>query len=68
MSNIDSERKENVCHICGKPAEYICRNCDECFCDDCGATYNQFTQIDYDCCKSCEQNIKNRDEKNTNRN
>ena len=51
------ESEINLCHICGQPAEYICCDCDKYFCDDCGATYNQFTQIDYDCCKACEQNI-----------
>jgi hypothetical protein len=42
-----------VCHICGQPANLICARCGEWFCSDCQTPYNEFTQIDYDCCKPC---------------
>jgi hypothetical protein len=44
-----------VCHICGKPADLICAKCGEWFCSHCQTPYNQFTQINYDCCKSCDK-------------
>lgn len=43
-----------VCHICGQPADLICSKCGEYFCSKHSVMYNQFTQIDYDCCKNCE--------------
>lgn len=43
----------NICHICGQPAEFECKVCGEFHCDKCQASYNQFTQIDYDCCSDC---------------
>jgi hypothetical protein len=42
-----------VCHICGQPAEYECKICGEFHCEKCQAKYDQFTQIDFDCCSQC---------------
>lgn len=44
------------CCVCGKEVsgELECKLCEEPYCEDCGATYNQFTQIDFNCCKTCE--------------
>ena len=44
------------CCVCGKDVsgELECKLCEEPYCEDCGATYNQFTQIDFNCCKTCE--------------
>ena len=47
------ESQYEVCHICGQISDVICADCDEYICPDCSAHYNQFTQIDYDCCKRC---------------
>lgn len=46
-----------ICHICGKPItkEYLCNYCDEYYCDDCSAKYDQFSQIDCNCCKKCAE-------------
>jgi len=52
----------DVCHICGQRAEYPCENCDEYFCDKHSAKFDQFTQIDYNCCSACQDNMKNHDE------
>ena len=42
------------CHICGKITNCnICQICDNYYCDDCASKYNQFTQIDYNCCERC---------------
>jgi hypothetical protein len=49
-----------VCHICGQPADLICAICGEYFCPKCSAPYNQFTQIDYDCCMRCGDSIRER--------
>lgn len=46
-------KTEQVCYICGGAADRTCDKCDEYICDDCQAKYNQFTQIDYDCCIKC---------------
>lgn len=45
----------DVCHICGQPSESdnICERCDEYYCEKHKAHYNQFTQIDYNCCSEC---------------
>lgn len=42
-----------VCHICGQPCDLICAQCGEYFCQKHTVRYNQFTQIDYDCCTAC---------------
>ncbi len=44
-----------LCHICGKPTDKdsLCERCDKYFCEKCSAKYNQFTQIDFNCCESC---------------
>ena len=49
------ENKKLVCSRCEKDATELfeCQRCAEDVCDKCLAEYNQFTQIDYDCCKSC---------------
>ncbi len=54
----NSESKPNkklFCSRCEKDAIELfeCQRCTENVCDKCLAEYNQFTQIDYDCCKSC---------------
>lgn len=49
--------ESSLCHICGQPAEYECEQCGELYCDNCGATYNRFSQIDYNCCKECQEYI-----------
>ena len=42
------------CHICGEITNCnICQRCDNYYCDECSSTYNQFTQIDYNCCELC---------------
>jgi len=49
------EVKQVVCEICEKTVKevYMCEKCEQMYCDNCGATYNAFTQIDYNCCKGC---------------
>lgn len=50
----------NKCEQCEKPSDdlRICEKCEIEFCGDCQAVYNQFSQIDYDCCKDCAENSK----------
>jgi len=47
--------KKESCHICGNTNGeiHLCEICDETFCESCSATYNQFSQIDYNCCEDC---------------
>ena len=45
--------KLELCHICGQPAEYECDICEKYCCDNHNTPYNQFTQIDYNCCCNC---------------
>ena len=49
------EEEKQECHVCGKQDVelYVCKKCEELFCDECSALYNQFTQIDYNCCETC---------------
>jgi len=49
-----------TCHICGKPApvENVCEVCDEQYCDEHAAVYDQFSQIDFNCCESCANDKK----------
>lgn len=48
-------RRKKECYSCGNTNTEIveCERCSELFCESCSATYNQFTQIDYNCCDSC---------------
>ena len=42
------------CHICEKnKSNVVCEHCDQVFCDNCSAGFDQFSNIDYNCCKSC---------------
>ena len=49
------------CHICsGKTdEEWVCEICDEYYCENCSSTYNQFSQIDYNCCRNCQEPVEN---------
>jgi len=55
--------KENgkVCERCEKSVSelYMCEKCELNICDDCFASYNQFTQIDFDCCRRCANSAEN---------
>lgn len=51
----------DLCHVCGQPAHSICQICDEPYCDDHKASYDQFSQIDYDCCSGCAESKKHRE-------
>lgn len=47
------------CEVCAETVEevYHCERCDRLICSKCQAEFNQFSQIDFNCCKSCaEQN------------
>jgi hypothetical protein len=47
------------CSVCGNKSDelYRCERCDELYCDNCHLVYNQFTQIDYNCCRTCGDSI-----------
>lgn len=47
------------CHICGGKSNFTCERCDEYMCENCQAPYNQFSQIDYNCCDSCYNTHRN---------
>lgn len=49
--------KPVVCERCEKECNEVfeCERCGLMICDKCQAVYNQFTQIDYNCCKSCAE-------------
>ena len=52
------ESDVEICHICGQPtsADYECKVCGEYYCDKCAATYDTFSQIDFNCCSKCQEN------------
>lgn len=46
-----------TCKVCKEHSTelYTCERCDELFCSNCQTEYNQFSQIDYNCCKTCAE-------------
>jgi hypothetical protein len=46
-----------VCERCEKDVQEVfpCERCETMICDSCSATYNQFSQIDFTCCKTCQE-------------
>ena len=46
---------ENICEKCDntKCETHECGRCNEYYCEDCNAEFNQFSQINYNCCYSC---------------
>ena len=44
-----------ICSVCGGEGLKLvkCLRCENNHCDNCQAVYNQHTQIDFDCCKTC---------------
>lgn len=44
-----------ICSACGAENKDLvtCVRCEHRHCNDCQAPYNQHTQIDFDCCKTC---------------
>lgn len=53
------------CEYCAKESIELnnCSKCDLKICYDCQAPYNQFTQIDYDCCLDCSDGYSNSSKK-----
>lgn len=53
--------ENDKCHCCDKEDVelYECERCGELYCDNCSSVYNQFTQIDYNCCKPCSERNEN---------
>lgn len=47
--------EKQICERCEKDVDevFACEHCDQMICENCQADYNQFTQIDYNCCKTC---------------
>jgi hypothetical protein len=45
----------NICSVCGGENKQMveCERCHNNHCNDCQAVYNQHTQIDFNCCKTC---------------
>ena len=46
--------EECKCHICKSNTS------DEYYCEECSSTYNQFSQIDYNCCEYCQEAVENK--------
>ncbi len=49
-----------ICEVCEKESKelYQCERCGQMYCDNCGANFDQFSQIDYNCCKKCAERNK----------
>lgn len=47
-----------LCHICGQATEFICKICERPYCENHQASFNQFTQFDYNCCSDCADSKK----------
>ena len=52
---MEQDQRSIVCERCEKNVVEVfeCEICEMMICDNCSASYNQFTQIDYTCCKQC---------------
>lgn len=52
-----TEQTKTFCERCEKDCDevFMCERCELMICDKCQAEYNQFTQIDYNCCKTCAE-------------
>lgn len=50
-----------ICERCENTVNelFMCEKCELNICDKCLTSYNQFTQIDYDCCRSCANSSEN---------
>ena len=48
--------EQPVCQICALP-----------YCEKHSSVYNQFSQIDYNCCSNCQDSIENREFKRENK-
>lgn len=48
---------ETFCERCEKTCNEVfeCEICGQMICDKCQAVYNQFSQIDFNCCKTCAE-------------
>lgn len=58
QNKIIQELKDQLpekCHVCGGNDSDLheCERCNELYCESCSSTYDQFSQIDYNCCESC---------------
>ena len=49
------------CHICDTKTDFECERCHNYMCEGCQTPYNQFSQIDYNCCTSCASADRYRD-------
>ena len=54
-----TKEEMKVCERCEKDCKevFLCERCEMMICHNCSASYNQFTQIDYNCCKTCANQI-----------
>ena len=45
------------CHCCGGETEpeWVCERCERFYCHNCSAPFTYMNQIDFPCCKDCEQ-------------
>jgi protein-arginine kinase activator protein McsA len=52
---MEEQIKPETCEVCGGKDDYLyeCDRCERVMCHDCQTPYNQFTQIDYNCCNDC---------------
>lgn len=55
-----TETTKIYCERCNNECDEVfeCERCGTMICGDCQAIYNQFTQINFNCCETCaEKNI-----------
>jgi hypothetical protein len=51
---------DGECFLCKEIKDLnICEKCERYYCEEHSSKYNQFSQIDYDCCCECQMKIEN---------
>ena len=52
-------REQPTCQVCGEAGELCpCDRCGQEYCSNCQAPYNQHSQIDWNCCMNCYEDLK----------
>jgi len=57
LRKVNNTEEKEKCDVCGKESDELlaCEKCSNNYCEKCHSIYNDFTQIDYNCCKPCSE-------------
>ena len=57
-SQLNNYLNEDIlyCYVCNEQTDFFCEKCEKPICEKHQAEYNQFSQIDFNCCEECASN------------